>query len=107
VLLLIFAAVPVILYEQFRAADQDRQELLLTHHPPRRHRRQSLPWGGVGARRHPPYFQARRGAGAVSVRDRTSLKLLFAPRPPRDGGFFYVASAPPVPRPALDIGAII
>src|SRR5690242_15863199 len=30
VLLLIFAAVPVVLYEQFRAADQDRQDLLLS-----------------------------------------------------------------------------
>jgi two-component system sensor histidine kinase ChvG len=102
VLLLIFAAVPVVLYEQFRAADQDRQELLLATI-----REKGIvvshALASVLARADTiPYF--RLGEELAQYQSETvSLKLLFRPAPPRDGGFFYVASAPPVAPDALDI----
>ena len=102
VLLLIFAAVPVVLYEQFRAAEEQRQELLLS----------AIREKGVVVSRALtsvlaradaiPYFKL--GEELAQYQSETvSLKLLFRPSPPRDGGFFYVASAPPVAPDALDI----
>ncbi len=101
-LLVIFAAVPVILYEQFRAADQERQTLLLS----------TIREKGVVVSRalSPvlakadtiPYFKLGEELTQYQS-DTVSLKLLFRPAPPRDGGFFYVASAPSVSPDALDV----
>jgi len=102
VLLLIFVAVPVVLYEQFRAADQERQELLLTAirekgvilaHvlEPILARADAIPRVGLGEQL------------AQYQSESVSLKLLFRPTNPGNTGFFYVASAPPVAPDALDI----
>jgi two-component system, OmpR family, sensor histidine kinase ChvG len=102
ILLLIFAAVPIILYEQFRAADEERQELVLA----------TIREKGIVVSRalasvlaradSIPYF--RLGEELAHYQTETvSLKLLFRPAPPREGGFFYVASAPPIAPDALDV----
>lgn len=102
VLLLIFLAVPIILYEQFRAADQERQELLLS----------AIREKGVILTRvlEPVLAKAdaipRVGLGELLGQyqsDSVSLKLLFRPTTPANTGFFYVASAPPVAPDALDV----
>jgi two-component system sensor histidine kinase ChvG len=102
VLLLIFLAVPIILYEQFRAADQERQELLLA----------TIREKGVILTRmlEPVLAKAdaipRVGLGELLAQyqsDSSSLKLLFRPTTPPAAGFFYVASAPAVAPDALDV----
>lgn len=102
VLLLIFVAVPVILYEQFRAADRDRQEILLN----------AIREKGIIISRvlDPVLSRAdaipRVGLGALLGQyqsDSVSLKLLYRPTTPADAGFFYVASAPPVTTDALEV----
>lgn len=102
VLLLIFLAVPVILYEQFRAADRDRQQILLT----------AIREKGVIISRvlEPVLSRAdaipRVGLGELLGQyqtDSVSLKLLYRPSTPADAGFFYVASAPPVTTDALEV----
>lgn len=95
-LVAVFAAVPVVLYEQFREADEARQAILLG----------AIREKGtlIGRAMAPilaradamPYFRlgeelARFTGGSVSVR------LLFRPVNASDPlGFFYVASSPPV-----------
>lgn len=102
VLLLIFLAVPIILYQQFRAADRDRQELLLN----------AIREKGVIISRvlEPVLSRAdaipRVGLGELLGQyqsDSVSLKLLYRPSTPPDAGFFYVASAPPVTADALEV----
>lgn len=99
-LVVIFLAVPGILYERFRAADAERQELILAAIrekglvisralEPVLQRADSIPYFRLGEEL--VQFQA----GAVS------LKLLFRPVAGSDG-FFYVASAPPVASDALN-----
>ncbi|HZS84023.1 MAG TPA: HAMP domain-containing sensor histidine kinase [Stellaceae bacterium] len=99
-LAVIFFVVPLILYVQFRAADEEKQELLL-----RSVREQGrvlgqalLPLLAAGGD-HPALPQL----GAELARfadDITNVKLLFAPP---GGGFFYIASWPVVPAAQLDI----
>lgn len=100
VLVLIFVAVPAILYERFRAADAERQELILAAIREK---------GLVISRALEPVLQRadsipyfRLGEELVQFQAGTvSLKLLL--RPSAGGsGFFYVASAPPVASDALD-----
>ena len=102
VLLLIFIAVPVVLYAQFQSADRDRQEILLN----------AIREKGVIISRvlEPELSRAdaipRVGLGELLGRyqsDSVSLKLLYHPNTPRDAGFFYVASAPPVTTDALEV----
>jgi two-component system sensor histidine kinase ChvG len=101
ILVLIFVAVPTILYERFRAADAERQELILAAIrekglvisralEPILQRADSIPYFRLGEE------LAQFQAGTVS------LKLLLRPNT-GSGGFFYVASAPPVASDALDV----
>lgn len=92
--MLVFAAVPAVLYRQFEASDAEQQTLLLGAVRDR---------GLIIARALQPVLEtadrvpfarlddelARYGAGGVT------LKLLFQPAQ-TDAGFFYVASAPKV-----------
>lgn len=97
VLIAIFLTVPIILYTQFHAADQDKQALLLQSvneqarlvaqalKPGLADSSQLLPSGLAGAIRH----LATEG---------TSIKVLFRPKGGKNpDSFFYVASEPPVP----------
>ena len=97
--MLVFAAVPAVLYREFEASDDEQQALLLGAVRDR---------GLVIARALQPVLEsadrvpyarlgdelARYGAGSVS------LKLLFQPAR-AEAGFFYVASAPKVEIEAL------
>jgi two-component system, OmpR family, sensor histidine kinase ChvG len=97
VLIAIFITVPIVLYTQFRAADQDKQKLLLAGvdeqarliteavRPTLEKGTQRLPTGLTDVIRN-------------LATDGTSVKILFRPE---DGhnpdSFFYIASAPEVP----------
>lgn len=95
-LVVVFAAVPVALYEQFREADAARQTILLgairekgvligRAMAPILARADSIPYFRLGEE------LARYGAGTANVR------LLFRPASAADPlGFFYVASAPAI-----------
>lgn len=102
-LTIVFLAVPVLIYDQFRRADDSGRALLL----------QSVrQQGGLIARAlEPDLTEADRAAlpklGAVLSRfadDHTRLRLLLRPRTLSEGGdgFFYVAAAPAVPTADLD-----
>jgi two-component system, OmpR family, sensor histidine kinase ChvG len=101
-LIVIFAAVPVTLYEQFKVADAERKALLLDAIREK---------GVVLSRALTPILAAADATpsfrlGEELARFQTggaSLKLLFRPVGARDGGFLYVASAPPVAADALAI----
>jgi two-component system, OmpR family, sensor histidine kinase ChvG len=101
VLVIIFAAVPAVLYEQFQAADEERQILILTAIrekgqvisktlEPLLQRADSVPYFRLGEELS--QFQT----GTVN------LKLLFRPTGAPEAGFFYVASAPPVTSDTLE-----
>ena len=95
-LIVVFAAVPVVLYEQFREADEARQRILLgairekgaligRAMAPILGRADGIPYVQLGEE------LSRYTAGSVSVR------LLFRPAAAADPlGFFYVAAAPAV-----------
>ncbi len=100
-LVIIFAAVPAVLYGQFQAADEERQTLILAAIrekgqavskalEPLLRRADSVPYFRLGEEL--ALFQA----GSVN------LKLLFRPAGAPESGFFYVASAPPVTTDALE-----
>lgn len=102
VLIIVFAAVPAVLYEQFRVADTERQALILTAIrekgtvisralEPLLRRADSVPYFRLGEEL--TQFQT----GSVN------LKLLLRPANPPNSGFFYVASAPAVTTDALEI----
>ncbi len=102
VLIVVFAAVPAFLYEQFRAADAERQALILTAIrekgtvisralEPLLKRADTIPYFRLGEEL--TQFQT----GSVN------LKLLLRPANPPASGFFYVASAPAVTSDALEI----
>ena len=103
-LVTIFVAVPLILYTRFQAADYEKQQLLLQAVrdkglliaralEPTLARADAIPYFRLGEE------LARFASGPVS------LKLLLRPAAtaPDALGFFYIASAPPVPTDALDI----
>jgi two-component system sensor histidine kinase ChvG len=95
-LIVVFTAVPVVLYEQFREADEARQRILLgairekgaligRAMAPILGRADGTPYAQLGEE------LSRYSAGSVSVR------LLFRPTNATDPlGFLYVAAAPPV-----------
>jgi two-component system, OmpR family, sensor histidine kinase ChvG len=95
-LVVVFAAVPIVLYEQFREADESRQAILLgairekgmligRAMTPILGRADSIAYPQLGEE------LARFTGGSASVR------LLFRPAAASDAlGFYYVASAPPV-----------
>jgi two-component system sensor histidine kinase ChvG len=98
-LAVIFLIVPVILYWQFKAADEEKQALLL-----RSVREQGrvlgqalLPLLSASERQSLPQLGRELARFADDV---TNIKLLLAPP---GGGFFYIASSPVVPPAHLDI----
>jgi two-component system sensor histidine kinase ChvG len=96
---LIFALIPALIYERFRAADDQRRELLLSAIRLR---------GETVAAALTPLL-TRPELPLDSVQDELgryaqpsdSLKLLYRPSA-ADTGFFYLASVPPVPPEALE-----
>jgi two-component system sensor histidine kinase ChvG len=100
-LALVFAAVPALLYDRFRAADLERQGLLLDLIRER---------GRLISRAIEPYLQNANGVPADQLQrelaryagERDSLKLLLRPASRPEGGFFYVAASPPVAPEDLD-----
>ena len=94
-LVVVFAAVPIVLYEQFREADAARQAILLgairdkgiligRAMAPLLSRAESVPYVQLGAE------LAGFTEGTVNVR------LLYRPNAADPLGFFYVASSPPI-----------
>lgn len=101
-LLAIFIAVPIILYGQFRAADAEKQRLLLEG---------AHEQGRLVAETLRPFlnrFGPRTAAEISTVLARISgsgakIKILFRPRGAgAESGFYYVASMPPVTGQYLD-----
>jgi two-component system, OmpR family, sensor histidine kinase ChvG len=98
-LAVIFLVVPLILYGQFRQADDEKQQLLL---------RSVREQGRVVAQAMLPFLAANErpalplvGQELTRFSDEfTNIKLLF--QPASGGGFFYIASVPPVPAQHLD-----
>lgn len=103
VLVIVFAAVPAIIYQQLRAADQEKQALLLEG----AQREGELIASALAPRLLaaetgiPPGLSddlARLADGKIRIR------LLLQPRLATGvSGFYYVAAAPEVPRARLDI----
>jgi two-component system sensor histidine kinase ChvG len=98
-LAVIFLIVPLILYWQFKAADEEKQSLLL-----RSVREQGrvlgqalLPLLSTTERQNLPLLGRELARFADDV---TNIKLLLSPP---GGGFFYIASSPEVPPAHLDI----
>jgi len=98
-LVVIFLVVPLILYSQFKAADEEKQELLLrsVREQGRLLGRALLPLLSTPERPDLPSLQHELARYADDV---TNLKLLLAPP---GGGFFYIASWPVVPTDHLDV----
>jgi len=100
-LVLVFLTVPVLLYDQFRRADEATQRLLLNS---------AQRQGELVARAlEPELLNADRSAlptlsGALArfTDDRTRLRLLVRPRGGAVDGFYYVATAPSLPTADLD-----
>lgn len=101
-LALVFLAVPVLIYDQLRRADETTQALLLES---------AQSQGSLIARALEPGLERANATmlphlGAELQRfadDRTRLSLLVRPRAMTgEEGFFYVASAPPVPTEFLE-----
>jgi two-component system, OmpR family, sensor histidine kinase ChvG len=100
-LVLVFLTVPVLLYDQFRRADEATQRLLLNS---------AQRQGQLVARAlEPELVNADRSAlptlsGALArfTDDRTRLRLLVRPRAGAVDGFYYVATAPSLPTADLD-----
>jgi len=96
ILLVIFLAVPVILYERFRAADEEKNALLM---------RSIQEEGRLIAVGLSPLLAGFQENAADSLKytlakmaiGRGNVKLLFRPKDAVDPGtFFYIAAAPPV-----------
>src|SRR5216683_2181382 len=98
-LTVIFLAVPLILYAQFKAADEEKQALLLrsVREQGRLIGQALLPLLVAGDRQGLPQLGHELARFAD---DHTNIKLLLAPP---GGGFFYIASSPAVPPAHLDI----
>jgi two-component system sensor histidine kinase ChvG len=99
-LAVIFLVVPLILYGQFRAADQEKQSLLLrsVREQGRIMSQALLPILAVSDR--PALAQLGRELERFAD-DVTNVKLVF--KPAKDPGFFYIASWPTVPASHLEI----
>jgi len=98
-LAVIFLIVPLILYSQFRAADEEKQDLLLrsVREQGRLLGRALLPLLVASERPDLPQLGRELARFADDV---TNIKLLLAPP---GGGFFYIASWPVVTTAHLDI----
>jgi len=98
-LAVIFLIVPVILYWQFKAADEEKQSLLLASVREQGHLlgQALLPMLSAGDRPALPQIGRELARFADNV---TNIKLLFAPP---GGGFFYIASWPVVSPADLDV----
>ena len=109
--LLVFITVPILLYEQFREADAEKQVLLL---------RSAQQQGQLVARALEPVLSSLEKRDLTRLGEKlepfadanTSVRLLLSPAlPPAAAstglpggeGFFYVASAPVVPTALLDV----
>jgi two-component system sensor histidine kinase ChvG len=115
--LLVFLAVPLLIYEQFRSADAEKQALLL---------RSAQQQGQLVARALEPLLAGLEKRGLTGLGERlapyadsnTSVRLLLSPTlgpavaavgaappiPPSGAeGFFYVAAAPAIPTDLLDL----
>jgi two-component system sensor histidine kinase ChvG len=96
----VFLIVPIILYTQFRAADSEKQNLLL---------RSVREQGRIMSQALLPVLAAadRPALGQVGQElarfadEVTNVRLVF--KPANAAGFFYIASWPPVPASHLDI----
>ncbi|HET8726447.1 MAG TPA: HAMP domain-containing sensor histidine kinase [Alphaproteobacteria bacterium] len=103
VLVIVFAAVPALIYQQFRAADEEKQALILE-----------------SAQRQGQLIASALTAGLTTAENgiptglsdtlerlsdgKTRIKLLLLPsRATGVSGFYYVAAAPTVPRAFLDL----
>ena len=93
----VFVAVPIILYREFSAADQERQELLVQIIQEQ---------GRLITTALSPVLQESDPSALLTLRDEigrfasngTIIKVLFRPTDVKDAdGFFYIASSPPVP----------
>ncbi|HYC01775.1 MAG TPA: HAMP domain-containing sensor histidine kinase [Azospirillaceae bacterium] len=102
---LVFIAVPMLIYEQFKDADHEKQALLL---------RSAQQQGQLVARALQPQLENATGAILPGLGEQlsrfadehTRVRLLLRPNgadPVQDRGFFYVASAPAVPTEMLDL----
>lgn len=102
---IVFLAVPLLIYEQFRNADEEKQLLLL---------RSAQQQGQLIARAVEPLLAgldgpALAGLGKTLTRfadENTRVRVLLRPNVPAGGsgkGFYYVASAPAVPTAMLDL----
>jgi two-component system sensor histidine kinase ChvG len=98
-LAVIFLVVPLILYSQFKAADTEKQDLLLrsVREQGRLLGQALLPLLAVSDHPDLPLLGRELARFADDI---TNIKLLFAPP---GGGFFYIASWPVVPAAHLDI----
>jgi two-component system sensor histidine kinase ChvG len=98
---LIFLVVPIILYDQFRAADQQKRELVTGS---------VRDQGRIISISLTPMLTATAGPNLPAIaselarynNDFTSIKLLLHPAVGVDHGFFYVASSTPLTNDALD-----
>ncbi|MFC7334353.1 sensor histidine kinase [Rhodocista pekingensis] len=101
----VFLAVPLLIYEQFRNADAEKQLLLL---------RSAQQQGQLIARAVEPLLAgldgpSLAGLGQTLTRfadENTRVRVLLRPNAPGGGtgrGFYYVASAPAVPTAMLDL----
>src|SRR6185312_12713473 len=95
----IFLAVPLIIYDQFRAADEAQNAVLLRSVHEHGHVIAQALAPMLAANLKPPLPQVGQDLARFAD-DFTNVKLLFAPG--GTPGFFYVASWPPVPAPQLD-----
>jgi two-component system sensor histidine kinase ChvG len=100
VLTIIFLAVPIIIYDQFRAADKAQNAVLLRSVREHGHVIAAALAPILSSGLKPPLPQLG-GELARFADDFTNVKLLFAPA--GAPGFFYVASWPAVPAAQLDI----
>jgi two-component system sensor histidine kinase ChvG len=100
-LIIVFIAVPVALYQTFKRAEQDRQTLLVEAVQERGR------LVGLGLR---PFLQQTSPSPLLTLGDElqrfaspsTSLKVLFRPADQQEANaFFYVASAPPISTDSL------
>jgi len=99
VLALIFMVVPLIVYDQFRAADEAQKAVLLRSVREHGHVIAAALAPLLSASDHPALPQLGRELARFAD-DFTNVKLLYAPA--GTAGFYYVASWPVVPATQLD-----
>ena len=101
-LLIVFVTVPIILYSEFRQADSEKRMLLLEH---------ARAQGRLIAESLRPLLEREGAASLPALNDaiealataETGIKVLYHPADGSAiGGFFFVASEPPVPSTTLD-----